>query len=100
MMEAHRVILSARSPVLNESLNKISNTAEKSIVTFGEEFDIDIVRYFLKFLYTGRLKVCPKVKQMSQLAAMYEVETLKNICQVLSAKPPDGEELTNFLLDL
>jgi hypothetical protein len=99
MMEAHRVILSARSPVLNIMLNKISNT-EKSIVTFGEEFDIDIVHYFLKFLYTGRLKTSAKVKQMSQLATMFKVETLKNICQLLSAKPPDGEELTNFLLDL
>jgi hypothetical protein len=97
VMEAHRVILSARSPVLNSSL--ISNT-EKSIVTFGAEFDFYTVKYFLKFLYTGCLNFCPKVKQMSQLAAMYEVETLKNICQLLSAKPPDAEQVTNYLLDL
>jgi hypothetical protein len=96
-MEAHRVILSARSPVLNSSL--ISNT-EKSIVTFGAEFDVYTVKYFLNFLYTGRLKVCPKVMQMSQLAAMYEVETLKNICQPLSASPPDAEQVTNYLLEL
>jgi hypothetical protein len=100
MMEAHRVILCARSPVLNESLNKINNTAEKSIVTFGEEFDKDIVRYFLKFLYTGRLKTSAKVTQMSQLAAMYEVETLKSVCQLLNANPPDAEEVTNHLLEL
>ncbi|EFX82551.1 hypothetical protein DAPPUDRAFT_316294 [Daphnia pulex] len=97
LMEAHRVILSARSPVLNSSL--ISST-EKSIVTFEAEFDFDTVKYFLNFLYTGRLKVCPKVKQMSQLADMYEVETLKNICQVLSASPPDAEQVTNYLLEL
>jgi hypothetical protein len=59
VMEAHRVILSARSPVLNSSL--ISNT-EKSIVTFGAEFDFYTVKYFLKFLYTGCLNFCPKVK--------------------------------------
>jgi hypothetical protein len=100
MMEAHRVILCARSPVLNESLNKINNTAAKSIVTFGEEFDKDIVRYFLKFLYTGRLKTSAKVTQMSQLAAMYEVETLKSVCQLLNANPPDAEEVTNHLLEL
>jgi hypothetical protein len=100
MMEAHRVTLCARSPVLNESLNKINNTAEKSIVTFGEEFDKDIVRYFLKFLYTGRLKTSAKVTQMSQLAAMYEVETLKSVCQLLNANPPDAEEVTNHLLEL
>jgi hypothetical protein len=37
---------------------------------------------------------------MSQLAAMYEVETLKNICQPLSASPPDAEQVTNYLLEL
>jgi hypothetical protein len=37
---------------------------------------------------------------MSQLAAMYEVETLKNICQLLIASPPDAEQVTNYLLEL
>jgi hypothetical protein len=103
MMEAHRVILCARSPILNESLSKISNT-EKSIVTFGMEFDKSIVYCFLKFLYTGCLEWSPdwnaNTMQLSKLAAMYEVETLKNICQLLSASPPDAEQLTNFLLEL
>ncbi|EFX82540.1 hypothetical protein DAPPUDRAFT_316283 [Daphnia pulex] len=69
VIDAHRIILCARSSVLNMVLNKISNT-EKSIFTFGEEFDVDIVHYFLKFLYTGHLKTSAKVKQMSQLADM------------------------------
>ncbi len=105
VMEAHRVILSARSPILNESLNKISNTAEKSIVTFGEEFEV--VESFLKFLYTGRLKLrstlhepSAEVKQLSKLATTYEVETLKNMCQLLNVNPTDVEELTNYLLQL
>jgi hypothetical protein len=104
MMEAHRVILSARSPVLNETLSKISNTAGKSIVTFGVEFDENVVYCFLNFLYTGRLEWSPewnaKVMQLSKLAATYEVETLKNICHPLSASPPDAEQVTNFLLEL
>jgi hypothetical protein len=100
VMEAHRVILCARSPVLNASLNKISNTSEKSIVTFGQEFDVEVVKHFLNFLYTGTLKTSAKVKQMSQLAAMYQVETLKSVCQLLNANPPDAEEVTNHLLEL
>ncbi len=99
IMEAHRVILSARSPVLNESLNKISN-ANKSIVTFGVEFDVKIVKHFLNFLYTGYLKTSARSKQLHKLAKVYEVETLTNICQVLSANPPDVEELTNCLIQL
>jgi hypothetical protein len=104
MMESHRVILSDRSPVLNETLSKISNTAGKFIVTFGVEFDENVVYCFLNFLYTGRLEWSPewnaKVMQLSKLAAMYEVETLKNISQPLNASPPDAEQVTNFLLEL
>jgi hypothetical protein len=68
------------------------------------EFDKNVVYCFLKFLYTGRLEWSPdwnaNTMQLSKLAAMYEVETLKNICQPLSASPPDAEQLTNFLLEL
>jgi hypothetical protein len=97
VMEAHRVILSARSPVLNADLNKISNT---SIVTFGAEFDVDTVKHFLNFLYTGFLMTGASGKQMSQLAIMYEVETLKNVCQVFNANPPDAEHVAGYLLQL
>jgi hypothetical protein len=97
-MEAHRIILSARSPVLNEFLNKISNT-EKSIVTFGVEFDVEVVKNFLNFLYTGSLKSTDSVHQLSKLAAMYQVETLKNVCQLLN-RAPDIEELSNCLIQL
>jgi hypothetical protein len=99
VMEAHRVILCARSPVLNESFNKISNTAGKSMVTFEAEFDVDTVQHFLNFLYTGSLKTTDNVQQLGKLASMYEVETLKNICQLFN-RVPDVEELTANLLQL
>jgi hypothetical protein len=98
VMEAHRIILSARSPVLNESLRKISK-AGKSVVTFGAEFDVEIVKSFLNFLYTGSLKTTEGAKQLSRLATMYQVETLKNVCQLnVSDSSPDVEELTNCLI--
>jgi hypothetical protein len=96
VMEAHRVILSARSPILHESLNKISNTG-KSIVTFGAEFDVETVKHFLNFLYTGSLKTNTS-KQLRKLAKVYDVETLKNVCQLINASLPDVEELTNCLI--
>jgi speckle-type POZ protein len=102
VMETHRVILSARSPVLNETLSKISNVS-KSIVTFGAEFDVDTVKNFLNFLYTGSLKSTDNVQQLSKLATMYEVETLKNVCQPFQhiyANQPDVEEVTDYLLQL
>ncbi|EFX82893.1 hypothetical protein DAPPUDRAFT_240700 [Daphnia pulex] len=99
VMEVHRVILSARSPVLKESFGKIKIT-EKYRVKFEAEFDVEVVKNFLNFLYTGSLKSTDGVYQLSQLATMYQVETLKNVCQLLNATPPDAEELTNYLLEL
>jgi hypothetical protein len=101
LMEAHRVILSARSPVLNAALCTIRVTG-KSVLTFDAEFDVDNVKFFLYFLYTGSLQTCatsesPNYKQLLKLATKYEVETLKNICQ-LADHVPDVEELTNCLL--
>jgi hypothetical protein len=103
VMEAHRVILSARSPVLNvfllrQSLSKISNTS-KSIVTFEAEFDVDTVKHFLNSLYTGSLKTTDSVQQISRLATMYQVETLKNVCQLIN-RVPDVEELSDSLIQV
>jgi hypothetical protein len=97
VMEVHRIILCARSPVLNSSLNNISNMG-KSIVTLGVEFDIEIVKNFLNFLYTGSLKTTDGVRQLSKLATMYEVETLKKyVCQQLLNASPPVEDVTDYL---
>jgi hypothetical protein len=98
VMEAHRVILSARSPVLNIVLNKISNT-EKSIVIFKAEFDVEVVKNFLNFLYTGSLKTTGGGQQLSKLAKICQVETLKNVCQLIN-RVPDIEELSDSLIQV
>jgi hypothetical protein len=102
VMEAHRVILSARSPVMNAAFNKTSSTG-KSAVNFGVEYDVDTVKHFLNFLYTGSLKASFKSASHKQhllkLATFYQVETLKNFCQLFD-RAPDVEELTNSLLGL
>ncbi len=99
LMEAHRVILSARSPVLNASLRKINNTG-KSTVTFGAEFDVDMVKIFLKFLYSGSLDSSASHKQLLELATTYKVETLKSMCQLANGAPLDVEDLTSCLLQI
>ena len=98
VMEAHRVILSARSPVMNEAFNKISDTG-KSVLTFDVKFNDDIVKNFLKFLYTGSLESSASNKQLLELATQYKVETLKNVCQ-LADHVPDVEKFTNSVLQL
>jgi hypothetical protein len=103
LMEAHRVILSARSPVLNESFNKTNDTG-KSVLTFDGEFDVVVVENFLNFLYTGSLetfasKSIVNYKQLFKLATLYEVETLKNICQVAN-NVPVVQDFPNSLMKL
>ena len=99
VMEAHRVILSARSPVMSTSLRKTRSTG-KSTFTFGTQLDVEMVKNFFKFLYTGLLESSASNKQLLELATQYEVETLKNICQLANGAPLDVEEFTDSLLQL
>jgi hypothetical protein len=86
-LEAHRVILSARSPVLSVLLD--NNDQAKSSMVIDENMDIDVVKHFLKFLYTGCLEISATNKQLLELAKMYQVETLMKICQVANCISPD-----------
>ncbi len=99
VMEVHRVVLVARSPVLNASLGMTSGTG-KPVVTIDKEFDVDVVKLFLQFLYTGSLVASASHQQLLTLATMYEVETLKIVCQYANRPPKDVEDLTNSLLEL
>jgi hypothetical protein len=99
VMEAHRVILSARSPVMSASLRKIRRSG-KSTFTFGAQLDVEMVKNFFKFLYTGLLESSASNKQLLELATQYKVETLKNICQLANGAPLDVEEFTDSLLQL
>jgi hypothetical protein len=97
VMEAHRVVLSARSPVMDASLRKTRSTG-KSTFTFGAEYDVELVKNFFKFLYTGLLESSASNKQFLELATQFKVETLKNICQLANGAPLDVEEFTDCLL--
>jgi hypothetical protein len=86
-LEAHRVILFARSPVLSALLD--NNDQAKSSIVIVENMDIDVVKHFLKFLYTGCLEISATNKQLLELAKMNQVETLMKICQVANCISPD-----------
>jgi hypothetical protein len=103
VMEAHRFILSARSPVLNAAFNKMSDVENPPVIKFEPEFDVGVVKIFLNFLYTASLGISTtskvtNYKQLLKLATICEVETLKKICQ-LANNVPDAEEVTNCILE-
>ena len=96
-LQAHRVVLSARSPVLNTLLSKISHTGKCKLRIGADEVDSAVVEHFLKYLYTGTLSISANNKQLLALAEMYQVETLKAICQ-LAVRVPDADEITTSFL--
>ena len=103
VMETHRFILSARSPVLNAAFNKMSDVENPPVIKFEPEFDIGVVKIFLNFLYTASLGISTtskvtNYKQLLKLATICEVETLKKICE-LANNVRDAEEVTNCLLE-
>nr|CAH0101658.1 unnamed protein product [Daphnia galeata] len=97
IMEAHQVILSARSSELCTLLNNLKHEGKANIV-FTKTYDQLVVENFLYFLYTGSSKISFKNKQLLQLAVDYKVETLTKVCQLAIIDPPDVDEVTNFLL--
>jgi ABC-type transporter Mla MlaB component len=86
-IEAHRVVLSARSPVLSVLLDNVSHV--KPSVAIEENMDVDVVKHFLKFLYTGCLEMSATNKQLLELAELYQVKTLMKICQLANCISPD-----------
>lgn len=56
LMEAHQMVLSARSPVLNGLLCNLKESG-KSRIFLHKEFEPAVVEHFLYFLYTGSSKI-------------------------------------------
>ena len=96
-LRAHKIVLSARSPVLKTLLSKISNTGEATCTISDKDEDSSIVEHFLKYLYTGTLEISANNKQLLALAEKYQVETLKKIC-LLAVESSNVDDITASLL--
>ena len=100
-LQAHRVVLSARSPVLKIFLSKKSDTGKTTTLKSGaDEVDFSVAEHFIKFLYTGTLSTSANNKQLLALAEIYQVETLKKICQLAVRESSNVEDITTSLLAL
>ena len=96
-LQAHRVVLSARSPVLKILLSKISLKGRSTLTIGADKVDFSVVEHFLKYLYMGTLEISANNKQLLALAEMYQVETLKEICQ-LAVRVSDAKDITTSFL--
>ena len=96
---AHRVVLSARSPVFKKMYSKMSNSGTSKLTFDADEVDFSVVEHFLRYLYTGTLSISANNRQLVALAEMYQVETLKKICQ-LAVRVSDADDITTSFLAL
>ena len=96
-LQAHRVVLSARSPVLKILLSKISLKGRSTLTIGADKVDFSVVEHFLKYLYMGTLEISANNKQLLALAEMYQVETLKEFCQ-LAVRVSDAKDITTSFL--
>ena len=79
----HQTILSIRSEVFRAmfQLNMKENRTKKVTI---KDFDPDVVREMLRFIYTGDTKedvLKEKSRELLNLAEMYQLDVLKNICE-------------------
>lgn len=94
-LEAHRFILSARSPVFNNILSN-TKTGTKSCIKVEVDVEFDVFKHFLAFLYTGSLSTSAENRQLLGLAETYKVETLLELCQLhANYSEPDPEDITS-----
>ena len=90
---AHRVILSARSPVFATIMENMPEVS-KLVIT---DMKPDLFQHFLFFLYTGHLSTTAHNQQLLFAADKYQVETLKRLCQV-ATYDISSEDLTTLLI--
>ena len=95
---AHKAIVAARSPVFDTMLTTDMLESKTNKVKI-EDIEPAIFQVFLKFLYTGRLGRIADNHQLLLVADKYNVETLKNLCQI-SMSVLTNEELLNLMSEL
>ncbi|KAK4029372.1 hypothetical protein OUZ56_022369 [Daphnia magna] len=95
VMEAHKVVLATRSPVMNTLLSKTSGT-EKPNVTFDSSIDPTVLEHFLRFIYTGCLGISATNEQLLKLSKMYQVETLSKVGELAVRQSPADVDHTKM----
>ena len=96
LFSAHRVIVSARSPVLFAMFHTDmieSKTGRADI----NGVDPVTFQHFLKFLYTGTVDSVAMSDKLLQVADRYQVETLLDLCKSVNRKI-DIEHLTTTIM--
>ncbi|XP_057320397.1 kelch-like protein 24 [Microplitis mediator] len=82
-LPAHKIILSSHSPVLFAMLTADMKEKKESRIDI-ENFEVDVINEMLTYFYTGETKASEDVDtalKMLELANMYQINKLKDICE-------------------
>uniref|UniRef100_A0A6V7I060 BTB domain-containing protein n=1 Tax=Bracon brevicornis TaxID=1563983 RepID=A0A6V7I060_9HYME len=84
-LRAHKVILTARSPVFNAMFaNKTTLESQKNEVNI-EDLTSDVVRHILKYIYTDKIDDEAPIFDLFGAAEKYQLKGLKAKCAALIA---------------
>lgn len=97
-LKAHKIILSARSPVFKAMFQHDTKENKENRVVISD-CDPDVVEAMLKFIYTGDV---PKLKEMTHnlfiIADKYQLERLKKMCEGALWEKLDVENAADTLV--
>jgi hypothetical protein len=95
-IKVHKLILAARSQVFRTMLSvDMKEKNENRVILPNVAFDA--VKEFLKFLYSAKVNVSAHAKDLLILAEMYEINDLKEICEVTLLSQINKENALDIL---
>ena len=94
---AHKIILAARSPVFDAMFqqNRVENNMD---VVEVDGIQPSVFACLLKFVYTGHCELADEAEQLYQAAIKYEMEDLKQFCEVKLQKMVNLENAIQLLI--
>jgi speckle-type POZ protein len=95
---AHKVVVSARSPVFAAMFNNDMLESKTNQVKIDDVDPLCFER-FLEFIYTGKINGAADDENLMKVADKYQIDTLKNVC-LYANQEITPEELTSLMISL
>ena len=96
-IEAHRNILTARSPVFAAMLKHDMNEKRTNNVTISD-IDAPVFTEMLRFMYTGDCDVGNSAEDLYAAADKYDIQDLKEMCEENMRNNLDVDNAVRFLI--
>ena len=96
VFQCHKLVLSTRSKFFHDLFSCPPNEMKDEFK--DEDISKQTMETLLKFLYTGRAKICEIDIALLEAANKYKIESLKALCELELAKTLNEEKASNLAL--